>query len=127
MSAIEVDRAKQFASLNHVDFEVRSATVDRLSTICADHDFLPDLIKVDIEGFEFEMVMSSLEFIGDLKPHISLELHVNKLRERGKSVELLLEKMSSLGYKLAWSGRPLAGMLADVESDGAARAAIVAS
>jgi FkbM family methyltransferase len=113
---------RDFARSNQTSFDRYQVRVDRLATICADHKFVPDLLKVDIEGFEHEMIDSSLEFLADLKPRMAFELHVAKLRARGKSPEELVAKLAALGYKLAPSGRPLDEMFKKIDGDGCARA-----
>jgi FkbM family methyltransferase len=118
--------AQRFAELNRRPFESYEVRLDLLANICRDHQFAPDIMKVDIEGFEYEMINSSMEFLGDLKPRLSFELHVAKMQRMGKNPEEMLRRLGSLGYRIARSGRPLEDMLRTVGGDGVSRAALSA-
>jgi FkbM family methyltransferase len=42
----------------------------------------PDIIKIDVEGYEFEAIQGAKRVLGTKKPIILLELHLNYLEER---------------------------------------------
>lgn len=125
-TASDIVEAKRFATLNGRSFDSYEVKTDVLPNICKDHRFEPDIMKVDIEGFEYEMVNSSMEFLGDLKPRLAFELHVEKMRRQGKSPEETLRRLGSLGYCIARTARPLEDMLKMVGIDGVARAGLSA-
>jgi FkbM family methyltransferase len=69
-----------------------------LSSICLEAAVTPDLIKLDIESYEYEVLMSSMDFLRDVKPRLHLELHSPQLRERGLDPGDLLQRLDALGY-----------------------------
>lgn len=69
---------------------------------------VPDLIKLDIEGFEYEAIEGSLAFLRRHRPTILLEMHLNYLEERRRSARVLVGMLTDAGYKLTtYSGRKL--------------------
>ena len=58
-----------------------------------------DILKIDVEGFELNVLNGSIETIKKFKPRIILETHSKELRR--KCHELL----NSMGYKLRVEGR----------------------
>ena len=60
-----------------------------------------DLIKIDIEGWEYEAIMGSLELLRDHRiKAISLELHPQVLSKRGLSADVITRHLSQLSYSL---------------------------
>jgi FkbM family methyltransferase len=58
------------------------------------------LMKVDVEGFEYEVVLGSKQvFAGGLIENIALELHPTILKRRGKSGDEILQFLISHGYR----------------------------
>lgn len=53
----------------------------------------PDLVKIDIESFEYEVVTSSIDWFARHRPRLHLELHSRMMRERGKSPEELMNRL----------------------------------
>jgi FkbM family methyltransferase len=58
--------------------------VTTLDTLCNSLNFVPDLIKMDIDSFEFEVLTGSPDFLARHRPKVHFELHPNDLRRRGK-------------------------------------------
>lgn len=73
---------------------VRMLTLDSL-------ELCPSLMKVDVEGFEVDVLQGSLKTIQKYKPKIIIETHSKKLRR--ESLEVLLEN----GYYVAHYGRKI--------------------
>jgi FkbM family methyltransferase len=77
--------------------------VDRLNVA-------PDFIKLDVEGFEYEAIKGSLDFLGQHKPAIFLELHLNYLEERKLPARAVIGMLESCGYSFYnYSGVRLQG------------------
>ena len=55
--------------------------------------FIPDLIKLDIESFEYEVITSSMNWLVEHKPRLHLELHSQLMRDRGKSPNELMSQL----------------------------------
>jgi FkbM family methyltransferase len=62
----------------------------------------PELIKIDIESWEYEVLISSLDWLAHFKPRIFLELHWRLLEQRNLSPGKLLWNLGKIGYK--WRG-----------------------
>ena len=59
----------------------------------------PDIIKIDVEGFEVNVLRGAIKTIKKYKPKIIIETHSRELEEQVK------EMLTSLGYKLKHEGR----------------------
>jgi hypothetical protein len=59
---------------------------------------IPEFLKIDIEGYEFEAIKGSQEFIARHKPTIFLELHLNYLDERQLSARSIVTMLLEAGY-----------------------------
>ena len=59
---------------------------------------VPDLIKIDVEGYEFEVIKGATSFLAQHQPTICLELHLDYLEERTLSVKSLLSMLADCGY-----------------------------
>lgn len=68
----------------------QSVTMTTLDTVCKRVNFSPDLIKLDVDGFEYEILMGSPLFLDQHKPRMHFELHFADLRRRGKDPAVLL-------------------------------------
>jgi FkbM family methyltransferase len=69
-----------------------------LRSICREAAITPDLIKIDIESYEYEVLMSSIDFLNEVRPRLHLELHSPYLRRRGLDPADLLQQLEALGY-----------------------------
>jgi FkbM family methyltransferase len=59
-----------------------------------------DLLRIDVEGYEYEAVLGSKEvFLNKVSKRIALELHPDLLAERGKSANGLAAFIQGCGYK----------------------------
>ena len=68
-----------------------------LKRLAVDH---VTLMKIDIEGFEYEAILGSKEvFRQGLIQHIALEVHPSLLKRRGKKEEDILNFLASCGYE----------------------------
>lgn len=61
---------------------------------------LPEVIKVDVEGFEHEVIKGALRIIERAKPTLILEMVPDFMRRAGSSPQKLQEHLVSLGYKV---------------------------
>ena len=77
---------KEMISQTDLDFLV----IDRL-----------DILKIDVEGFELDVLNGAINTIKQFHPKIIIETHSSKLESDVKSL------LSSLGYELAHEGRSI--------------------
>lgn len=80
-----------------VRLESIAQAADRLRVI-------PKFLKIDIEGYEFEAIKGSQEFIARHKPFIFLELHLNYLEERQLPAKSVVTMLLDAGYSFYSSG-----------------------
>jgi FkbM family methyltransferase len=82
--------------------------IEPLDALCAALGFVPDLMKIDVEGYELAVLEGARETLARHRPRIFLELHPDRLRELGGSVAEVVALLSGLGYRFATlEGRPL--------------------
>jgi FkbM family methyltransferase len=62
------------------------------------HGFIPTHLKVDVEGFEEEVLIGARQTLSQHRPLLFLELHGHLIRPRGKRPEAVLEELQRLGY-----------------------------
>jgi len=63
----------------------------------------PDIMKMDIEGFELDALKNAHEILLR-KPALDISLHDRWLEERGQSEDEVLELLRSYGYMTIWQG-----------------------
>lgn len=69
---------------------------------------IPDFIKIDIEGYEYEAIKGSAAFLSQERPAIFLELHLNYLEQRRLSPKSVVELLQQCGYSFfTYGGTPL--------------------
>jgi FkbM family methyltransferase len=76
--------------------EVPSRT---LTGLINSQGWVPDIMKIDVESFEYEILNTSMEIIAKLKPALQLEVHWEFLRNRGLNADRFLEPLADLGYR----------------------------
>lgn len=77
-------------------------TVPQVSadSVCESSRFQPTHMKVDVEGFEEEVLRGARRVLSEFKPHLFLELHGDIIHRRGKSPEAVLDMLQEVGYSL---------------------------
>ena len=69
-----------------------------LDTLITELDIRPDLIKVDVEGFEFEVISGSEKILRSISPVLLIEIHPPQLKLSGGSDLALIAFLESRGY-----------------------------
>ena len=64
---------------------------------------IPDLMKIDVEGFEYDVLVGAIRTIGIYHPKIIIETHSSQLREKCD------EFLRNLDYDLIHKGREIEG------------------
>jgi FkbM family methyltransferase len=77
-----------------------NCVVTTLVQLCEKSNFIPDMIKLDIESWEWEVVTSSIPFLSRHGPTLLLELHTRELKERGLDATDLVGQLSTIGYDI---------------------------
>lgn len=76
------------------------------------NDIYPDIMKMDIEGFELDALRSSHEILLR-KPALDISIHPAFLEARGQSAKEVLNLLEQYGYRIIWSGGDTYFMCAD--------------
>jgi FkbM family methyltransferase len=71
----------------------------KLDTFCETESISPDIIKIDVEGFEYEVLSGAEKIISKAKPLIFLSMHPKQLLQLGCSVEKVSTLIEQLNYK----------------------------
>jgi FkbM family methyltransferase len=77
--------------------EIPLRTVDLL---CAELGFRPDLMKVDVEGYELAALRGARGVLAENRPLLFLEIHPDRIVELGGSLRDLSELLTGLGYQV---------------------------
>jgi FkbM family methyltransferase len=68
----------------------------------------PDLLKIDVEGYELEALQGATRILSQDKPVICLELHLNYLEQRGIQPRAVTDLLEQHGYRFfSWNGESL--------------------
>ncbi len=85
-----------------VPSETRPDTIEvpqlSLASIIQHSEFSPSHIKIDIEGFEYELIEAAIPLLRNLKPIIFLELHGDALRARNLNPSDVVQFLRAAGY-----------------------------
>ena len=69
-----------------------------LDTLTAEFGVRPDLIKVDVEGFEYEVMRGAENVLQKVRPIMLIEIHPWQLKLSGSSDKALVALLESKGY-----------------------------
>ena len=67
-------------------------------TVCGRQEFRPTHLKVDVEGFEEEVLRGAQGVLREFRPVVFLELHGSHIEQRGKSAATVLDLLETAGY-----------------------------
>jgi FkbM family methyltransferase len=79
--------------------DAQGVPVQTVDDLCARHDFRPDVLKIDVEGYELEVLRGAASTLA-LRPLIFLELHPKRIRTLGGSLEAIEGILHRHGYTI---------------------------
>jgi FkbM family methyltransferase len=91
-------QVQHFAHTMWAEPEPIAVPIERLPDAAARLGVVPQFIKLDVEGYEYEAIAGALDFLAQHKPTIFLELHLNYLDERNLSARVVVEMLGRCGY-----------------------------
>jgi FkbM family methyltransferase len=80
-----------------------SVQMRSLDSLCRELDFRPTHIKIDVEGFEFEVLQGSVAVLEQFLPVVHLEIHNTFLLDRGVEPTEIHAFMRTRGYDRTWA------------------------
>jgi methyltransferase, FkbM family len=99
-----IDSVGGFVQSRHFDHTMWSApkaievTIESVAIASARLNVIPDFIKLDIEGYEYEAIKGAVSFLTEYRPALFLELHLNYLEERKLSARSVVDLLEQCGY-----------------------------
>ena len=88
--------------------DTRAVPQTTIDQICDDLDYQPSHIKIDVEGYEEEVLLGAGKFLTASQPTIFLELHGNLIQDRGRQPEAPLQILRGYGYqRFELDGQPV--------------------
>jgi FkbM family methyltransferase len=99
-----MDPVGGFVQSRHFDHTMWSApesievAIESIEAASARLGVVPDFIKIDIEGYEYEAIKGSAPFLSRHRPALFLELHLNYLEQRKLSPKGVVELLEQCGY-----------------------------
>lgn len=101
------------------DVLVPMTTGDRL---CQQFGFLPDAVKIDVEGHEVKVLQGLLSTIKTRRPLIFLEVHPSMIQRQGDNPNQIAEIFESLEYERIIPGGEIAAPAGITQNSGVYRA-----
>lgn len=99
-----------FISFGNADesFDKFQVQITSIDDECRRLGLSPDILKIDIEGYEYEALSGASELLKSGKPVICLELHLDILEQRGIDPKLICNQLTKNGYRFfSCLGQPL--------------------
>ncbi|HZR23149.1 MAG TPA: FkbM family methyltransferase [Vicinamibacterales bacterium] len=96
-----------------VDAAAAPETAQSVAVVALDDDLerlsvAPDLIKIDVEGYEYEVLRGARRTIARHHPTVFLELHLDLLERRGRAAADVVDELYGAGYRFSTvNGEPL--------------------
>lgn len=80
-----------------------SVPMRSLDSLCSELGYRPTHIKIDVEGFEFEVLKGAVTVLEQCMPVLHLEIHDAFLVDRGTDPSQIHEFLRDCGYDRVWS------------------------
>jgi FkbM family methyltransferase len=99
------DDVKNSSGTNSLIFNNKNSDIVRLNQVsldsyCLGNNLLPDVIKIDVEGYEYHVLLGSQNIIYKNKPIIIISIHPKQLNKINISEKIFFELIDKLNYEL---------------------------
>lgn len=85
------------------DYLVRELHVNRIDTYCKDNGFIPNVVKIDVEGSQFDIVSGATEILEKYHPTLLVEFDApGAANNIGKTNLDVVKFLEGFGYKCIW-------------------------
>jgi FkbM family methyltransferase len=74
-----------------------SVLLTSIDQFVAEHGIVPDIIKIDVDGYEGKVLRGAMQTLTSHRPPIALELHKDRMI-RGDSRRSIIDMLTGLGY-----------------------------
>lgn len=96
-------------SKNSDKYSVYVDTLDNVLDSTQNESIFPSLIKIDTEGFEYDVLLGAKNTIKKCKPILFFEFNPRRIQERGNSIHYIEKLLSPLGYSFYKNVDPQTG------------------
>ena len=84
--------------------------IESVDDFCRERKIAPELLKIDVEGYEHEVLLGAAQTLARLRPRVFLELHLRYLEARGIAVSQTLGLLENQKYRFTLlDGAPVSG------------------
>lgn len=80
--------------------EGSAVPVVSLDSYLEDRGIVPNVIKIDVEGYELEVLQGAEGALRKYRPTVFLELHPQHLRDRGLKTDEVIRPLADAGYEV---------------------------
>jgi hypothetical protein len=80
--------------------DVFTISIVKLDEFLAERNSEPDLVKIDVEGFEMEVLRGAEQTFKRCRPELFIELDDNNLRRNKSSAAELVGFIENMGYEV---------------------------
>jgi len=104
-TSMQVPYTRPHNSSHRIDSQLEpdSETVDirllRIDALLEEKAIVPDIVKIDVEGFEVHALRGGSDLLTNTKPVLMIEVHPTNIRSLGERISEIIERTQTAGYR----------------------------